>query len=79
MEHPDDQKILCYCKNVRYGDVRRAIAEGDLKRIEQVTAVNQAGGGCRSCHPEIQVLLNEHRESKGSLLSGLLKKFFTKS
>ena len=80
MERQNDQKLLCYCKNVTYGEVRRAIAQLDARRIDQVTALNQAGGGCRTCHPEIQALIDEYRESRPETgLTGFLKRWFTRS
>ena len=65
MERSDDEKMLCYCRNVRYGDVRGAIAQCELKTIDEVTAKNQAGGGCRSCHPEIQEEIDAYWFSRG--------------
>lgn len=71
-----DEKMLCYCRNVRYGEVRRCIEEGDLTRIDQVMKACNAGTGCRSCHPEIQGLLEARRPKRtlGSLLRSWLRR-----
>ncbi len=71
---PDD-KLLCYCKNVRYGTVRRVIADRDLRSPEQVTAACDAGSGCRSCRPEIEALLEERRRSQGGRFAWLRRLF----
>ena len=60
----DDSRMLCYCKSVNYGEVRQAIEETDAKTVATVTAHNQAGGGCRTCHNEIEELIAVHRENK---------------
>ena len=79
MDTADDSKILCYCKNVRYGEVRAAIAHLDAKRVDQVTAYNEAGGGCRTCHPEIQALIDVHRAQRGGSLGAFFKRLFSRS
>jgi NifU-like protein len=50
--------MLCYCLGVRYGTAERAIRAGGLRKVSEVTEACKAGGGCRSCHPEIQELLD---------------------
>ena len=74
-----DSKMLCYCRNVDYGAVRCAIKDGDLKRVEQVMQSTTAGTGCRSCVPEIEQLLEEHRANRGGFLSRLMRKFISRS
>lgn len=59
MEAPDSpERMLCYCLGVRVGRVSQAIEAG-AKSVEAVTKACKAGGGCRSCHPEIRALLQE--------------------
>ena len=77
---PDDARMLCYCKNVRYGEVRRVITEIAATRVAQVTERCDAGGGCRTCHPEIQELIDEHRAARPRAgLVGFLKRFVFRS
>lgn len=59
VRHEDD-KLLCYCKNIRYGEVRACIADG-AKTVEQVMKRSSAGTGCRSCHFDIEELFKEDR------------------
>ncbi len=40
----------------------KAIRENDLKTIEQVTYYTKAGGGCGSCHPKIEAILERVRK-----------------
>ncbi|MCB9832425.1 MAG: (2Fe-2S)-binding protein [Planctomycetes bacterium] len=75
MPEAADDKMLCYCRNVRYGVVRKVIAEGDLRSPEQVTAACSAGSGCRSCRPEIEELIAEHRRRHRGLLRWLRRLF----
>lgn len=70
-EKQPDGKLLCFCNNVSYGEVRRVIREGHLKNATQVTKVCRAGGGCRSCLPEIEEVLEEIRSEGGGLLRRL--------
>jgi NAD(P)H-nitrite reductase large subunit len=56
----EDDKLLCYCKNIRYGEVRTCVAEG-AKTVEQVMKRSTAGTGCRSCHFDIEEVLKEDR------------------
>ena len=74
-----DSKMLCYCRNVDYGAVRAAIRDGDMKRVEQVMNATTAGTGCRSCVPEIEQLLDEHRRMRGGFLARLMRKFTSRS
>jgi NifU-like protein len=70
----DPEKMLCYCLGVRYGVVEGCIEQGGLKTVSEVTRACRAGGGCRSCHPEIQELLDHARSKRkrGGLLRRLL-------
>ena len=74
---PDD-KMLCYCKNVRYGEVRAAIAKLDAKNADQVRAECEAGGGCRTCVPEVDELIQEYRAKTGGSIIERIKKILFK-
>ena len=73
----DPNKMLCYCLGVRYGRVEETIAEHGCRNVKQVTALCKAGGGCKSCHPEIEELIAEDRARKGVGLRGLLSRLFS--
>jgi NifU-like protein len=51
--------IICRCYVVAEDVIRKAIAEHQLKQVEEVTALTRAGGGCSSCWDDIQAILNE--------------------
>lgn len=55
------ERRICFCLKVSEGQIRRAIREGELATIEQVTEATRAGSGCRGCHPDIAELLNDVR------------------
>jgi NifU-like protein len=50
--------IICRCYVVAEDVIRQAIADHQLKQVEEVTAVTRAGGGCSSCWDDIQAILN---------------------
>ena len=70
----DDQKMLCYCLGVRHHRVVEVIRDNDCKTVAEVTRLCRAGGGCRSCHPEIEDEIQKHREQKGRGLFAFLRK-----
>ena len=73
------EKMLCYCLGVPYGRVIDTVRDEQCKTVQQVTRLCKAGGGCRSCHPEIEGLLaaaREERRRAGSGLLGLIGRLF---
>jgi NifU-like protein len=58
MTSPGDN-IVCRCYVVRENVIRKAIADHQLRLVEEVTAVTRAGGGCSSCWDDIQQILGE--------------------
>ena len=51
--------IICRCYVVAEDVIRRAIADHQLRQVEEVTALTRAGGGCSSCWDDIQAILND--------------------
>ena len=75
-----DDKMLCYCRNLKYGEVRESVARTDARKVQQVMDDCTAGTGCRTCHDEIRELIDEHRESKTrGGLGGLIRKILGRS
>lgn len=60
----DEGKIVCKCFGVTDQKIKRVITENALKTVEQVTHYTKAGGGCTSCHAEIEDLIAEVWEDK---------------
>jgi NifU-like protein len=58
-KHQDEGKIVCKCFGVTDGKIKRVALENNLHTVEEVTNYTKAGGGCGSCIPEIEDILNE--------------------
>ncbi|MEE9515012.1 MAG: Fe-S cluster assembly protein NifU [Candidatus Brocadiales bacterium] len=57
----EEGTIICKCFAVTDKVLERVIRENNLSTIDQVTHFTKAGGGCKSCHPDIQRILSEVR------------------
>lgn len=55
----DEGTIVCKCFGVTDNKIVHEVREHKLTTIEQVTNFCKAGGGCRSCHPQIQAIIDE--------------------
>lgn len=55
-------EVVCECFGVTDVEIRRAIAESNLKTVEEVTNFTKAGGGCGKCEDRIQELIDEVRK-----------------
>lgn len=49
--------IICVCFNITDVEIKKAVAENDLKTIEDVTNFTKAGGACKKCHEKIAAFL----------------------
>ena len=54
----DHADIVCKCFGIASKEIEVVVRENGLKTVEQVTHYTKAGGGCMSCHPEIEEILN---------------------
>ncbi len=61
-EQEDHGRLVCSCFGVTENLIRKVIKENDLKSIEEVTYYCKAGGGCGSCHEEIEEIIKEERD-----------------
>jgi len=52
-------KIICKCFGVTDKKIARVVRENRLRTIEEVTNYTKAGGGCKSCHPDIKAIIEE--------------------
>ena len=59
----NDQKEACHCKNVTYGKIRAAVAQG-AKTPEEVQKITGYGTGCGKCREFIQYLIRECLEEQ---------------
>ena len=58
-EWEGDEALICTCFCVSERTIEREIQENALRTIAQVTAACSAGGGCRSCYPLIEDILEQ--------------------
>ena len=56
-EWEGDEALICTCFCVSERTIEREIQAHKLQTIAEVTAVCSAGGGCRSCYPLIEEIL----------------------
>lgn len=57
VEKEPEGEIVCQCFGVTEKEIERAIAENDLKTVEEVTNYTKAGGGCGNCHGRIEEII----------------------
>jgi NifU-like protein len=60
-KHPEAEEgeIVCQCFGVTDMKLKHVIKENNLHTVEDVTNFTKAGGGCRSCIPDIEHILKE--------------------
>jgi len=63
--HADEDEVVCHCFGVTDKKIERAVMENDLSTIEEVMNYTKAGGGCTSCHEQIEEIIHKVREKKG--------------
>lgn len=75
----DPKTLCCHCLGVTYGRVEQTIRTHRCRKVEEVTRLCRAGGGCRSCHPDIQDLLHEiWRDLDGRGFTAVLRRLFSR-
>ncbi|HUS11275.1 MAG TPA: iron-sulfur cluster assembly scaffold protein [Pyrinomonadaceae bacterium] len=57
-EWEGDEALICTCFCVSERTIEREIQANNLQTIAEVTYACSAGGGCRSCYPLIEEILN---------------------
>jgi NifU-like protein len=55
----DEGETICYCFDVPDTVIRRVIRENRAREVDEVTEICNAGGGCTSCHPDIEEMIDE--------------------
>jgi NifU-like protein len=53
----DRPRLVCRCLGVSSPRIFAAVRSGGLQNVLQVTKAVKAGGGCGTCHPEIEEIL----------------------
>jgi NifU-like protein len=60
-EFTGEKALICTCFGVSEETIERAISENSLETVEEVIEICNAGGGCGSCQPLIQDILENAR------------------
>lgn len=74
----DGKRLLCHCLTVTWQEVEETVRSHGCRNVHQVTERCGAGGGCRSCHVEIEQVIAKVRSERRSVLArffgGLLRR-----
>ncbi len=66
-----EEALICTCFGVAENSIEQTIHTHVATTVEEVTAACNAGGGCGSCHPLIEDMLEDYRRTE-TLQSGTL-------
>lgn len=65
-EWTGDEALICTCFGVSEKSIEQAIRARSLRTIKEVTRACNAGGGCHSCHPLIEDILEDYWRTEGA-------------
>jgi len=71
------ERIICTCFDVSEEKIRRVAIENHLTTVEEITNYTKAGGGCGSCIPAIEAILNPRKMTnlqKIALIQNVIEK-----
>jgi NifU-like protein len=60
--NPSDEPMLCTCFQVPASAIEKVIRLRELVSVAEVTAATRAGGGCQSCHSNIEAIFGRCRK-----------------
>lgn len=63
-EWTGEEALICTCFGVSEKRIEQAIADEGLRTVREVTRACNAGGGCQSCRPLIEEILEDHWRSR---------------
>ncbi len=64
----DEGTLICKCFGIHEGLIEKVVQENSLRTVEEVTNYTKAGGGCQSCHPAIEDIIEKVWREKGKFL-----------
>ncbi|MFQ5686723.1 MAG: Fe-S cluster assembly protein NifU [Candidatus Scalindua sp.] len=64
----DEGPLVCQCFGIHENFIEKVVMENSLKTVEEVTNYTKAGGGCQSCHPAIEDIIEKVWNEKGKYL-----------
>lgn len=66
IEPHDEGEVVCQCFGVTDKEIERVAKANDLHTLEEITNYTKAGGGCESCHEDIQAILDRIWAEEGA-------------
>lgn len=54
---PERPRLVCRCRGLASPRIAEAVEAQGLRSVAEVTKATKAGGGCGTCHPEIEEIL----------------------
>lgn len=63
-EWAGDEALICTCFGVSETTIENVIESASLRTVEQVTSACNAGGGCGSCQPLIEDILDDYSRTR---------------
>lgn len=70
VEWTGEEALICTCFCVSETAIEQAIDGRRLRTVEEVTKACNAGGGCHSCHPLIEDILDDYWRTEALQKSG---------
>lgn len=71
----DDNQTLCHCHGVKAGVVRQVVRELQPSDPREVGLLCKAGTGCRSCIPDISLIMAQESRASGGFWRRLRRLF----
>ena len=62
----EEGPLICQCFGIHEKFIEKTVKENSLKTVEEVTYYTKAGGGCQSCHPAIEDIIEKVWKEKGT-------------
>jgi len=75
-EGDDDEhgRLICSCFGVTEGLIEKVVRENNLKTVDEVTYYCKAGGGCETCHENIEEILEKFKDEADRTAPAAVKK-----
>jgi NifU-like protein len=68
-EDHEEGELVCKCFGIHAGMIEEVVLANRLASVEDVTNYTKAGGGCCSCHEQIEELLDAIKERRAEKLA----------
>ncbi len=61
----EEGPLICKCFGIHEKLIEKTVRENNLRTLEEVTNYTKAGGGCQTCHPAIEEIIEDVWKAKG--------------